>query len=133
MDGVRLRSSQHYFRVGCKRDRLTGSRTTPPRDLGGVVVFRASLRKGLGPRSNRGLVSARRPVITVLGAWPAKRAVLTAKVSASLVWAGAGVTGSWSLLGGPQGPVANRQPGVIVIVRWTAGEVSAHRVGARHR
>ena len=67
----------------------------------------------------------------MLGAWPAERGVLAAKVSASLVRAGAGVKGSSSLLGGPQGPVSGRWQSVILLVLSAMTERPTRKKGQR--
>ena len=77
-----------YFEVGCKRDRPTSSRETPPRDLGGVSAFSARVWRG----GTRGVVSLRcRVVITRRSDCGSAGAPIGAKVSQSLPETRAGV------------------------------------------
>jgi len=88
----------HYYTAGCKRSRPHGSRTTPSRDLGGVVAFYASVRRGFADgRSTRPSLSfanRHNPAASVGG----EARPDSPKVSPSLSETAAGVIRGLSLL-----------------------------------
>ena len=81
---LRRASAPHYFKAGRRQNRPDSSRKTPPRELGVVIAFWPSMRKGLRTLVARHAWVSRARGHHQWGAVPAPWRPIGAKVSESL-------------------------------------------------